>query len=196
MSQDPIDGALTAIKETLLIGIGPYRYKNGAFAGAVTPATSVIDDFNIMISSPLVTAREKHVFENVKNWVVKLRNMKARGEEPDIPQLLKDGECAMEMSGLFSAEKKARGEYVPPMMVQTVGENGEIEESILLRDDGGETRYKGGKPGVVPGAPEAYNKAQEEAHGYLLNRHGKKGSDHDAEGKFISSLCHDRQGLT
>ena len=170
-----------AMKETLLQANGPYGYKNGAFAGAVTPATSVIDDFNVMINSPLVTAHEKRVFEKTKDLLVRYRNMKARGEEPDNLQFAADFECAFELEKVLSADRKARGEYVPPLMMQTVGKNGEIEESILVDDDGG-TRYKGGKPGVVPGAPEVFNKAQEQAHGDLLNHFGKKGSDHNARG--------------
>lgn len=186
MSQD-IDISLWAMKETLLLGNDPYRYKNGAFAGAVTQDTSMVDDLNVMISSPLVTAREKWVFEKAKKCVLRLRNMKARGEEPDIVQCFEEGKCALELNKVLWAEKEARGEYEPPLMMQTVGENWEIKESVLIDDDGGETRYKGEKPGVVPGAPEAFNKAQEQAHGNLFNRHGKKGSDHDTGGKFI--LC-------
>ncbi|KAG7009216.1 hypothetical protein G7Y79_00003g010840 [Physcia stellaris] len=97
-----------AMKETLLLANGPYGYKNGAFAGAVTPATSVIDDFNVMISSPLVTAHEKLVFEKAKNLVVRLRNMKARGEEPDNLQFIKDCNCAFKLEKVLSADMKAR----------------------------------------------------------------------------------------
>ena len=35
----------------------------------------------------------------------------------------------------------------------------------MFDDDGGEKRYKGGKPGVVPEAPKAFNEAQEQMHG-------------------------------
>lgn len=183
-----IDSFLQAIKETLLLAIGPRRYKNGAFAGVATQATSMADDLNFMISSPLVTAHEKRVFEKVKRSVVKLRNMKVQGEKLDTFQVLMESECGHELVKVFSADMKARGEYVPPMMLQTLGENGEIEESILIDKDGGGTRYQGGKPGVVPGAPEAFNKAQEQAHGDLLNRHGKEGSDHHAGGNYLVSI--------
>ena len=129
-----------AMKETLLLASGPYSYKNGAFAGAVTPATSMIDDFNVMISSPLVTADEKLVFEKAKKLVVRLRNMKARGEEPDNLQFIKDWNCALKLKMVLSADMKARGEYVPPLNMQQWARRGEIKESLFIDDDGGETR--------------------------------------------------------
>ena len=175
---------LQAMKDTLVLYCKEYRYKNGAFAMAVTEATSTVDDLNIIINSPLLTTHERKAFEQVKNAVISVQNMEARGEKLNFLRiLLETQEPTTAIEKVVSADMKLRGQYEPPpIMIQYPGENGTIKKTVLIGDDGEEKSYKGGRPGVVPGAPKAFNEAQQKAHGNLFRPKRKDDGDHDARG--------------
>lgn len=161
MAEDLKYSYLQAVKYSLVLACGEYRYKNGAFATTVTETTSTIDDLNIIINSPLLAINERKVFELVKNTVISVRNMEARGFELDMLRIVT--EPTMSFDKVISADMKLRGQYKPPMLAQIQGENGTVKETILIDDDGKATHYEGGQPGVVPGAPQAFNEAQQKA---------------------------------
>ena len=159
------------------------HYKGGAFAAAVTTTSPVLDDLNTIISSPLLTAYEKSIFTQMKKSTIVLRNMKAKGNTPNSLQIITAFDWSTALEDVMSADMETRGEYVPPMMMQTLGDNGEIKESIVIDNNGGETHHKGGKPGVVPGAPSWFNEAQAKAHGNILSVKGDLGAGCYSGGK-------------
>ena len=174
---------LQAMKDTLLLSCKEYRYKDGAFATAVTETTSTFDDLNIIINSPLLATHERKAFEQVKNAVISVQNMEARGEKLDFLRiLLETQERTTAIEKVVSADMKLRGQYEPPMMIQYPGKNGTVEETILIGNDGEEMRYKGGQPGVVPGAPQAFNDAQQKAFGNVFRPEKKDDGVHGAKG--------------
>ena len=185
---------LQSMKDTLVLACGENWYKNGAFATAVTTTTSIIDDLNIIIKSPLLTAYERKVFEQVKNTVIGVRNMEARGEKLDALRFLTDThEPTMAIEKVISADMKSRGQYSPPWMIQIPGENGTIKKTTLIDDDGNETHYEGGEPGVVPGAPKAFNEAQRRANRNSFRPKEKGDGDQQARGMVpLTSLSQGR----
>ncbi|KAI4172309.1 MAG: hypothetical protein LQ346_008621, partial [Caloplaca aetnensis] len=159
-----VDTLLQMMKDTILIAVQRYNYKGGAYAAAVSTTSPVLDDLNTIINSPLLSKHEKDIFSQMKRSTIILRNLQARGEKPpDGLQMITLFSWAMELEEITAADAKKRGQYVPPTMMQAMGDNGEVEESFLFDNEGGVTRHAGGKPGVVPGAPEAFNQAQAEA---------------------------------
>ena len=166
MAEDLEYSYVQAMKDSLVRACGEYRYKNGAFATAVTKTTSIIDDLNIIINSPLLATNEKKVFEQIKNIVISVRNMEAHGEKLDMLRI--SMEPIMAFDKVVSADMKLRGQYKPPTLAQIQGENGTVKETILIDDDGKVTCYKGGQPGVIPGAPQAFNEAQQKAQRTLV----------------------------
>ena len=179
---------LGAIKAALVLYCGDYRYKNGAFATAVTETTSTVDDLNIIINSPLLASHEKKAFEQIKNAVISVRNRKARGEKLNEFRLLMEAhEPTKAMEKVISADMKLRGQYEPPPnMIQIQDQDGTTEETILIDEDGKATRYKGGQPGIVPGAPQAFNEAQQKAFGDKFGPKKKDNRDHGAGGMIPS----------
>ena len=97
------------------------------------------------------------------------------------------GDSTTAIENVISADMKLRGQYKPPMMIQTQGEDGTIKETIVIDDDGEETHYKGGQPGIVPGAPQAFKNAQQKAHGNLFRPKKKDDGNHDARGMVSST---------
>ena len=169
MASEDIDSFLVALKRTMVAICGVSRYKNGAFEAAVTTDSALVDDLSTIISSPLLTTHEKSVFSQVKRAAINLRNMKAHGEKPDDLRILSEGMCVMAMDDVVGADCKARGQYKPPTMCQIIGADGEVRESMTIDHENKVEKYKGGKPMVVPGAPEAFNQAQTEAFGHTFN---------------------------
>ena len=172
------------MKDTLVLFCKKYRYKNGAFATAVTETTSTVDDLNIIINSPLLTTHERKVFEQVKKAVISAQNMEAHGEKLDfLPILLKTQEPTTVIEKVVLADKKLRVQYeLPPIMIQYPGKNWTVKVTISIGNDGEETRYKGGQPGIVPGAPQAFNDAQQKAFGNVFRPEKKDDGVHDVRG--------------
>lgn len=187
MALDDINLTLIARKQTIAKICGPYRYKDGAFAAAVTNTTPLLNDLNTIISSPLLTAHEMSVFKRVKQSTIKLRNMQARRENPDNLQLMMESACVFDLEDVVAVDMKARGQYKPPMICQILGENGEVKESITINNDNKVERYEGGKLVNVPGAPEAFNRAQTEAFGEKLRMDGDCVLGCYADGKLLST---------
>ena len=166
------------MKLSLVRSCRKYRYKNGAFATAVTTTTSPVDDLNIIINSPLLTSYERRVFEQVKKAVISVRNKEARGENLHELHLVMGPYMAFLQ--VIEADMSLRGLYVPPTMGQIMGQDGTIKETILIDNDGNETHYEGGEPCVVPGAPQAFNEAQRRAHGNFFKPKEKDDGDHNS----------------
>ena len=153
---------LQMAKDTLVVACCHYQYKNGAFAKSVTKTTSTTDDLNIIINSPLLAANEKKAFEEARKAVISVQSMGVRDQEFDLLRIKEIGEPIIALQQVIEADMKLRGQYKPPTMVQVEGENGSVGETIVIDDDG-PRHYKGGQPGVVPGAPQAFNEAQQKA---------------------------------
>jgi hypothetical protein len=72
------------------------------------------------------------------------------------------GTSTFDICDIFSEDRRKRGEYVPPIMIQTVGDNGEVGPTVTLESSGKSTYHRGGTYGVVPGAPPEFNAANQQ----------------------------------
>lgn len=57
---------------------------------------------------------------------------------------------------VFEKDAKQQGIYVPPMMLQHIGQNNEVVSTVEITDEGSKTTM-GGKYGHFPSAPEEFN---------------------------------------
>ena len=178
---------LEAMKDDLVLYCREYQYKNGAFATAVTETTSIIDDLNIIINSPLLATYERKAFEQVKNAVIRVRNMQVRGEKADFLRIdMETEESTKAIEKVISVDMKLRGQYEPPSMIQIYREDRTVIETILMDKDGEKTYYKGGQLGVIPGAPQAFNEAQQKTREESFGPKENYDGDHDARGMVPS----------
>ena len=79
----------------------------------------------------------------------------------DFSLFLSVASWSLEISYVFSANARAQGAYVPPMMIQTIDTStGEVTFGNTVDDDGTITSARSGRALEVPGAPAAFNIAQ------------------------------------
>lgn len=146
------------IRDTILMGVHQYKYKNGAFTDKVFKETPAIDAFNILIDSEETSPDEKATFEGMRKLYLDFRNRNV--SQPNLQDLLGSFKIFQAFCELFPNDAKARGMYVSPTTMQVMNKDGTVKETIVINDDGSSSAYPGGVTGVPPGAPDEWVKAQ------------------------------------
>jgi hypothetical protein len=146
-----------SIRDSILMGVHQYKYKNGAFTDKIFRETPVVDAFTILIGSAETTTAEKSTLKAMRKLCITSLN---RGSAPGFEAIVKCGADFLAFSDLFQNDAKARGMYVPPFFTKTMNDNGIVKETHVLNDDGTKSVFKGSVAGVPPGAPDEFVKAQ------------------------------------
>lgn len=168
---------MDAMQQTLVMAVHDYNFKDGAFKNEITNTTPCIDAMNILLNSDLLSAEEKAPVQKTRQKVLTVIN---RAPNLTLLEFVKLA-GSHDITDMFEADCKKRGQYVPPFMIQKVGSDGKVEETIEITNDG-EKKTKGGKHGQYPSAPAEFNQRQEEMMSELgLGEHAKT-STHRAEG--------------
>jgi hypothetical protein len=107
-----------AIRDTILMGVHQYKYKNGAFTDKIFRETPAIDAFNILIDSEEVSPDEKATFEGMRKLYLDFRNRSV--SQPNLKDLLGSFKVFQAFCELFPNDAKARGMYVSPTTMQVM----------------------------------------------------------------------------
>jgi hypothetical protein len=153
-------GVVQALSDTLVMAANQSKYKNGAFSGLINHDTPVLEALNMLIDSPLTTTHEKNVFRRNRTMYVKLQARVAARKQLSHLDLLRAmnqaGTTPFEMSDVFDADSRTRGEYVAPLLFQTLNSDGSVAVSKEILEDGTVKTTQGGVKGVPPSAPDSF----------------------------------------
>lgn len=152
-------GMIAAIQATFDKALNTAGYKGGAFRGLTNASTPPLDVLNILLASELVTEQEKaKAFRPWKQALIRFYNTDPAAVSP-LQMIMLMMRCP-EWCEVFDDDIRKRGGYVPPTMIQTLNDNGTVNETRTLDRNGNVQVTEGGRPSEVPGAPEHFNKAQ------------------------------------
>lgn len=166
---------LDIIRDSILMGVHQYNYKNGAFTSMIFKETPAVDALNILIGSGETTPKEKSTLKAIRKIYIDFRN---RGlVHPQLEDIAPVAEEWHAFGDLFTDDAKARRMYVPPTTFQTLNADGTVAKTFVLNEDGTESVFEGGVAGVPPGAPEEYVKA----HAAKNKRFGEAAKDSTAQ---------------
>lgn len=183
-----------ATVESFIMAVNDKAYKNGAFRGQVTRTTSVSDAIRMFINSPFVTNGEKaqYFLPMFKSW----NNVEKAAHNSTDPWswMLEYSRCT-NLFEVFDNDVRARGGYVPPpMMMQRIGEDGKVEQTTTITNEGTSEVFDGGDYGVVPGAPIGFNYAQKmQAQEYGFGQGVKKANKDEKRGEGEKRNSHEQE---
>lgn len=151
---------ITAWRQSLVLAVQEWNYKEVAFKDKITTSTNVVDGLDILIASPLLSEKEKAAFSGLRASLVKLLTQSSRMTSVDLlVELIPSTE---QVTNIFDEDRKKQGQYVPPMMAQSIGGDGKVKKTFEIGDDGNIKTKKGGEFGVVPSATEDEKQMQRE----------------------------------
>jgi hypothetical protein len=109
---------LERLRDSMLTGIHNLSYKDGVFKEKISQNTPFVEALDILIGSPLPINEEKGKFATLRKYYVE-------SEEPGLKE--SNGEnflcflqSGMEFEEVFAKDANARGQYVRPLLVETV----------------------------------------------------------------------------
>ncbi|KAJ9494604.1 hypothetical protein H2202_009856 [Exophiala xenobiotica] len=178
---DEASNALNAVQQTFYMAVHDHNFKKGAFKDQITKSTSALEAADVLLASNLLTKEEK---EPIRKMRTGLAYMVARGPLLTSDEAMISIANTFEVTNIFDADRKEQGQYVPPMMMYSMGKDDKVTKSFAITDDGVE-ETAGGEIGQVPGAPKEYNRRQKE-HWHELsgkNRGQTQSQDGAAGGK-------------
>ncbi len=155
-------GILTSVQQTFDIGLNEQNYKGGAFRGLFNASSPPLEVLNTLIASKIVTEEEKtKAFRPWRRGLIeflKLEKKDTSGMEP--LEMIMPMFGMMDWFEVFGDDLRSRGEYAPPMLMQTIGSDGSVEQTHEVDKDGNRKTTQGGRLGEVPGAPKDFNDRQ------------------------------------
>jgi len=108
----------------MLTGIHKLSYKDGVFKEKMSQNTPFVEALDILIGSPLPTGEEKGKFSTLRRYYVELEE--SGRKESSCGSLLCFLQSGMEFEKVFAKDANARGQYVPPVLVETVKTDGTV----------------------------------------------------------------------
>lgn len=147
-----------AMHESILKGVHEYNFRGGIFKSQIPKSTSVVQAYNILISSADTTQAEKRVFKDARKVFITLSKL---GREPTLLDVLPSIGGIEKMREIFEKDARSQGIYVPGTTMQTLNNDGTVKETIVVNSDGSSTTSAGGIHGVPTGAPAHFVKQQE-----------------------------------
>lgn len=159
---------IKSLQDTFYLAAHRDNFKNGGFKEQISATTSPLDAINTFIASPLLEQAEKAMFCEFRKQFIRLQNDNPEKMSPMELTMRMFSTLSLEICDMFEVDMRKRGQYVPPTMIQTVGENGAITSTYTLDSSGKSTHHRGGTLGVVPGAPPEFNAANEQYGGRYI----------------------------
>lgn len=161
-TDDDIQMCLQSIKETIVQAVQLHKYKNGMFESLISEQTSILTDLQLLSCSVFTTAAEKSVFKEATAKIRSLLDRSAHGERnmnfsSSLDDYLTDTAWMSDLSDVFEQDMHASGQYVPPMMLQSLQPDGTVRQTTTIESSSGVQNYVGGVVGVPPGAPSGFD---------------------------------------
>jgi hypothetical protein len=124
---------LEGLRDSMLTGIHKLSYKDGAFKEKISQNTPFVEALDILIGSTLPTDDEKCKLSTLRKYYVE-------SEEPGLKESSGENflyflQSGMKFEEVFAKDANARGQYVPPLLVETVKTDGTVWYTENL-DDG------------------------------------------------------------
>jgi hypothetical protein len=168
------DRIMTSIRDSFLMAVHQWNFRGGAFKSLITKSTSVVQAFNTFITSEHISTEEKGFFKEGRKLFIAFS--KIRGQ-PDFMAMLPLAEWGMEVTDeIFAPDARSQGIYLPDMTFQALNDDGTVQETTVIHDDGSTTTTPGGIPSVPPGAPEDFvEKQKKNTEQFMKNVKGSEG---------------------
>jgi hypothetical protein len=124
---------LEGLRDSMLTGIHKLSYKDGVFKEKISQNTPFVEALDILIGSPLPTGEEKAKFSTLRRYYVE--SEESGRKESSGERFLCFLQSGMEFEEVFAKNANARGQYVPPLLIETVKTDGTVWYTENL-DDG------------------------------------------------------------
>ncbi|EPE32532.1 hypothetical protein GLAREA_07666 [Glarea lozoyensis ATCC 20868] len=143
---------LDCVQQTITRGVYNLNFKNGAFKSLISQSMPPAQSLTILSKSVLTTEIEMEICFIMRGAALELSEGTFRMD--DLMLFLNVAEA---LNNAFTEDARSRGMYVADPIMQIIGENGEVTETMSFSYDGKVTKTSGGVPGLPPDAPVGYS---------------------------------------
>ncbi|KAF4629561.1 hypothetical protein G7Y89_g8579 [Cudoniella acicularis] len=150
------------MSDTIYRDIHDKNFRSGIFRSSITRSMPPITSFNIPINSLHTTAAEKAIFTHARDAFARLEQSNPNGRGLAIAAMASTVGPMMKVTELFDNDARGRGSFVPKMTVQTFDNDGTVNQTHVVHDNGTATVTSGGLAGVPPRTSEELIRQREE----------------------------------